>query len=80
MVAHLKQEQGDDDDKKEYCANEFDLLDDLANPLHNIEMLRQSLADDTNAKEANALHNFEMLRRSFLTRYCSWPPVHSKAE
>jgi septal ring factor EnvC (AmiA/AmiB activator) len=33
MVAHLKQEQLDDDHKKEYCAAEFDLTDDAKKSL-----------------------------------------------
>jgi len=43
MVALLKKEQGDDDAKKEYCAKQFDSLDDTKKDLE------RSVADAANA-------------------------------
>jgi septal ring factor EnvC (AmiA/AmiB activator) len=46
MVATLKTEQADDDNKKEYCAKEFDLSDDKKKSLErSISDLEKAIAD-----------------------------------
>merc|ERR550514_2136891 len=55
MVANLKAEQRDDDQKKEYCETEFDLADDKKKDLENaisdsetaIEELKGGIAEAT---------------------------------
>merc|ERR1719473_2084059 len=52
MVATLKTEQADDDNKKEYCAKEFDLADDKKKELErSISDLEKAIED---AKEGIA--------------------------
>merc|ERR1719364_680664 len=52
MVVTLKQEQADDDNKKEYCAKEFDLADDKKKELErSISDLEKAISD---AKEGIA--------------------------
>jgi hypothetical protein len=46
LVAVLKKEQGDDDEKKEWCEAEFDKSDDTKKALeHDIEDLETVIAD-----------------------------------
>jgi len=45
LVATLKSEQGDDDDKKEYCAAQFDQTED------KITGLKNKISDSTTARE-----------------------------
>jgi hypothetical protein len=50
MVATLKQEQIDDDNKKEYCRTELDLSDDKKKSLeHSLSDLETSIADTEEA-------------------------------
>merc|ERR1719237_648565 len=55
MVAALKQEQLDDDDKKEYCAKQFDLADDKKKSLE-----REISDEETMIAEAkDSIENLE---------------------
>merc|ERR1719460_1970010 len=47
MVATLKKEQQDDDHKKEYCAEQFDLTDDKKKSLErSVADLETAIADE----------------------------------
>merc|ERR1740121_1337127 len=52
MVATLKKEQADDDDKKEYCASQFDLTDDKKKTLE--KTISDEAAGEATAKQAIA--------------------------
>jgi len=50
MVVTLKREQGDDDDKKEYCGKQFDLADDKKKGLEqSVSDLEKTIADSQEA-------------------------------
>jgi chromosome segregation ATPase len=63
MVALLKEEQGDDDKKKEYCAEQFDLAEDKQKELERaIDKLEKSIAEakdtiETLTEEIKALED-----------------------
>merc|ERR1719183_3308989 len=64
MVATLKTEQADDDNKKEYCAKEFDLADDKKKELErSISDLEKSIEDANDGIEATKA-DIEALQKS----------------
>merc|ERR1719378_375647 len=64
MVGSLKKEQADDDDKKAYCAAEFDKSDDKKKSLErSIKYLKTTIAD-TKESIASAAEDIEALTAS----------------
>jgi len=64
MVATLKTEQADDDNKKEYCAKEFDLSDDKKKSLERSVKDLETAIEDTKEGTATATEEIAALEKS----------------